>query len=441
VLLRHHRCDQSDGGVRSLTGETRIDQGVCFKSTIDPTSGYLRADARLTRVGVFVYVLADGTKRRELRPPDEVFRPESMESLRMVPVCNDHPTEPVSAANARSYARGTVSDRVEPDGNFIAASVAIWDSELIVLAQNGKEELSCGYTCDVVFEPGMFDGIEYDAVQRNIRYNHLAVVQQGRAGPAVRMRLDEKDIELSPGECAHHEDDHMDLELLNAMLTAMGLEPVASRNDAVSIDGKRYKVSSKEEIAALKDALNAYLAKAKEGLKKPAKEEKEKGDEAVALIAKKDARIDELEEKLEKAAAALEQARKDGADDVVQKRITERADLIAAAKRIASDLKTDGLDNTAIMRSVLVAKAPEAKREALGKKLDEGGPVYIKARFDDMRERENERVDNAAELGAATLAARGIAGGGQQQRVDHNAARAAFLEQLAKKEEPKTAQK
>lgn len=44
-----------------------------------------------------------------------------------------------------------------------------------------------GYFCDYELTPGTFNGIHYDAVQRNIRGNHIALVEEGRMGSDVRV--------------------------------------------------------------------------------------------------------------------------------------------------------------------------------------------------------------------------------------------------------------
>lgn len=64
------------------------------------------------------------------------------------------------------------------------------DAALIDAIRNGTQEVSCGYAADTEMISGKYNGEDYDAIQRNIRYNHLAVVPRGRAGPEVRIRLD-----------------------------------------------------------------------------------------------------------------------------------------------------------------------------------------------------------------------------------------------------------
>jgi hypothetical protein len=59
----------------------------------------------------------------------------------------------------------------------------------------GMRELSCGYDCDVTDESGTWindegESLTYDKRQRNIRYNHLAIVDFARAGRNARVRFD-----------------------------------------------------------------------------------------------------------------------------------------------------------------------------------------------------------------------------------------------------------
>ena len=55
---------------------------------------------------------------------------------------------------------------------------------------NSKEvcELSCAYRYDVVMAPGEFQGTKYDGYMTNIRFNHVALVEEGRAGPDVMVK-------------------------------------------------------------------------------------------------------------------------------------------------------------------------------------------------------------------------------------------------------------
>lgn len=47
------------------------------------TEGFLKGRAIITCCGVFTYKRADGTLQRELRLPEEVFAPATLESLKL----------------------------------------------------------------------------------------------------------------------------------------------------------------------------------------------------------------------------------------------------------------------------------------------------------------------------------------------------------------------
>ena len=59
--------------------------------TFKTSNGFLRTDAVITRTGIFKYKNPDGTIRRELRRPEEVFKQDALDSIKMIPVTNNHP--------------------------------------------------------------------------------------------------------------------------------------------------------------------------------------------------------------------------------------------------------------------------------------------------------------------------------------------------------------
>lgn len=174
-----------------MARERRYDLGELSPPTF-LTNGWVRADAVVTRAGVFVYRNPDGSERRELRHPDDVFDPASLASLSMVPVTDGHPSTPLDATNARSLSVGHLGEGVErSEGDFVKASLLLVDAPVIEAVKRGdRRELSCGYDAKVVEESGSFEGEPYTYRPKDIRYNRLAVVPQGRAGPLVRRRMD-----------------------------------------------------------------------------------------------------------------------------------------------------------------------------------------------------------------------------------------------------------
>ena len=163
------------------------------------SNGWVRVDAFIARTGVLEYPRADGSTWLEYRPPDE-HNAAALESFDAVPFTNSHPGVMLDSENTKLYQVGTVlSPRA--DGEKVRASILVTDAKTVAAIKSGKVELSCGYTCDVDNTPGVTaDGKRYDAIQTNVRGNHVALVTEGRAGPEVRLRLDGVDPDLTPVE-------------------------------------------------------------------------------------------------------------------------------------------------------------------------------------------------------------------------------------------------
>ncbi len=178
---------------------TRYDRSE-FKAT-RTDEGYLIDTPVVGRVGIQLYKNSDGSIRRELRPPEEVFAEDSLKSFAGKPITDEHPSEPVTAKNAKQLGIGTIRGDGRQEGDNVVAPIIVHDAEAIDKAmRGGKRELSLGYKVDLDETPGVWNGQEYDAVQRNIRINHLAIVPQGRAGNA-RLNLDRHDaVSFNPEE-------------------------------------------------------------------------------------------------------------------------------------------------------------------------------------------------------------------------------------------------
>lgn len=196
----------------------RLDYAKAGKA-IRLDNGFLRLPITATRTGIFVYRDKAGKEWRELRPASEVFDEASIDSLRGVTFTNDHPKEMVNRKNAKLVVCGHVSDIVEFDAKYLKTSVTVTDDDAIAaIERKDKREVSCGYHSDLEKTPGIFQGQPYDAIQRNIRYNHVALVKKGRAGQDVKVHMDSDDsdeellhfdsfIEIDePGDRVDHND-------------------------------------------------------------------------------------------------------------------------------------------------------------------------------------------------------------------------------------------
>ena len=281
--------------------------------------GRVRVDAYLTRVGTFRYRNKDGSERIELRHPDDVFDQESMESFAQVPVTNEHPPGMLTSKTAKKHAVGTSGETVERDGDFMRASLVIYDADTIAEMESGeKVEVSNGYTCDLVEGPG-HDPVygRWDFRQTNIRANHVAMVSKGRAGAECRARMDageqaddhERSIQLRADSRVQHSS-HMAisedaLRALNAQLKELESKNEQLQADLKSATTRADTAEGKLEVANKKVGdLNAQIASNAAALESEAvKKEKDRADKAESQVR----RFDERFEGAVRARAALEQ--------------------------------------------------------------------------------------------------------------------------------------
>lgn len=122
-----------------------------------------------------------------VRTEQEVFSPKTIASFEGKPFTDDHPeqTDFVTTENYKQYMRGHVTNVRRGEGDFsdkLLADIVVYDKRVIEEIESGrKREISCGYACDYsVDENG-------NVLQINITGNHVALVDEGRAGHSVRI--------------------------------------------------------------------------------------------------------------------------------------------------------------------------------------------------------------------------------------------------------------
>lgn len=345
----------------------RYDKASPLSKPVRLPNGFVRAEGYLTRTGIFIYRDAKGNTVRELRTPDEVLHPEALASFALVPVTNDHPPELLTADNAKQYTVGSVSESVVADGDKVRAALMITDAEAIEALDTGRSELSCGYTADVVAESGVWEGQPYDAVQRNIRGNHVALVDAGRAGPACSIRMDAAgaaqeipmgDVMIELGGSQYSVPAEMVAEFVK-QVEAKGLKPMMgdAKPDAAAQAASAEMAAVKADAQRKIDALQARLdglqseASAKAQREKIASEIRE--DIAVTELAKRlDAQVsesDSTEVKRRKIIAKIDPSIKlDGKSPeyvggLLDALVLARGEHVAASPR-AGTLRLDGKD-------------------------------------------------------------------------------------------------
>ncbi|WP_308771169.1 DUF2213 domain-containing protein [uncultured Bilophila sp.] len=118
-----------------------------------------------------------------LRDPEELQA--SLETWAGLPLHIEHHID--SAEEPQKLTRvGAVGTGAVWNPPYVDAPLTVWDRAAIDAIEDGSfRELSCAYRYDPDFTPGSYEGIPYDFIMRNIRGNHVALVEEGRAGPDV----------------------------------------------------------------------------------------------------------------------------------------------------------------------------------------------------------------------------------------------------------------
>ena len=325
--------------------------------------GYLVANARVARTGIQLYTAAEiGLTDRDpnsivrvYRSEDEVFNQDSLRSYAHRPVTINHPPVAVDASNWRDHSVGQTGDEVARDGDFVRVPLVLMDEDSINRVQDGQRQLSMGYACQIEMKDGTTpDGEKYDAVQKNLRMNHLAVVALARGGSKLKI-----------GDKTSQETQRMADPITTQTVLVDGLQVLCTDQSAVAIN-------------TLQERLSAQAT-----------------DHAIAIAAK-DSTIAEKDKALGAKDAEIETLKGQVLSDAdLDKLVAARATLVDAAKRHAPDLKTDGLSNSDIRKAVVKAKMGDNFVD--GKSDD-----YVQGLFDTLSV-DTDPVRNAINKGAAPL--------------------------------------
>jgi len=154
--------------------------------------GYLIDHPIVTRCGIFEYANPGGGIRYELRLPEEVFSEKSLASYEGKPIIITHDAGEIDKNNVHEEQIGTILSKGYRDGENVRCKIVIHNTD--ALKKCGLKELSLGYGLNLDETPGEYNGQKYDAVQRDIEVNHLALVGEARAGDRARLNIDHKDV-------------------------------------------------------------------------------------------------------------------------------------------------------------------------------------------------------------------------------------------------------
>ena len=399
----------------------RLDS-ISLDQTYFTDEGYLVDHPIVTSTGIFEYTNPDGSMRRELRLPEDVFAPESLKTYRGKPIIITHDAGYVDKDNVEEEQIGTILSEGYQDGDDVRAEIIIHDTD--AMKECGLRELSLGYNLRLEETPGVWNGQPYDAIQRDIVINHLALVGSARAGEQARLNIDARDQKttLKGGKIMattkRKDGDMMSPEDLTAAVEAFQ-QRRAERMGATDNDVAPEKPVGDDESVAEKvadEATEETAAPAAEGDKdavqmvkdrrdrRDAEGDPEEMDKAMGVIAQQDEDIDTLLGVIDflQAANAAEIAtgsdeenadedeenkdaddeeNKDGCEDNSNADRKDSKDdfrEMLRVVRIGDKLRMDGLE----MMSVKGAKKAILKKLKPSLRLDGKSMAYVNAAFD-----------------------------------------------------------
>lgn len=311
----------------------KITDSVLLSDTKTTDDGYLEAAVRVARTGIQRYA------GWELGKPDvpfvdvyrceeEVFSKASLETFSKLPVTDDHPADGVNANNWRQLAVGVTGDDVLRDGEYLKVGLKLTDADIIQKVNNGKRELSVGYTTQIDFVDGVTPkGESYQAVQRMIRANHVAVVSSGRAGHQARIGDSWTDFKTKSGN-QPKQTGGQNMSLKTVVLGDKAVE-VAEVGVAVV---EQFKADSAKALA---DAQTTH-----------------------------DAAISAKDEEIGKLTAELAQA-KEAANIDVDALVANRSELVTQVKAIDAAIDPKGLTDAELRKAAVKSKLGDAVVEGV----------------------------------------------------------------------------
>lgn len=118
-----------------------------------------------------------------LRDPTELAK--AVETFNNLPILSKH--VPVNAAApSQELVVGSTGTDASFDDPYLTNSLVIWVQDSIDLIESeDQKELSAAYYYTADMKPGIYEGLKFDGVMRNIVGNHVALVREGRAGRDV----------------------------------------------------------------------------------------------------------------------------------------------------------------------------------------------------------------------------------------------------------------
>lgn len=330
----------------------------------------------ITKAGVFPYlgseIGAPDPDRiyRVYRPEEELQRPETLDSFKLLPFVDEHaPLGSKGIPAEQKGIQGMIGEQVFWDPPYVRGNLKVLSNAALAQIGAGKIQLSPGYSCRYDFTPGVTpNGEAYDARQVDIRGNHLALVDEGRTGPDVAVQDRKPEfITLDTARLLPMEFTDEQIEQIKAIVAELLAAQTTGDEDPAKEPTEDQDVI--EEVVTAEQGAAAEVAAA------AAEEAKARIDEAEAVLGEVSAAVDAVEEASEAVAMASDDKSRKIAMDSLK---AAKGKLTAARNKQAAMTqdgalkvlagKVDKLTKQLAEKSAPVAMDTAALLEQIGKR-------------------------------------------------------------------------
>ena len=170
------------GTVRHVDVDGKLHVAISHisKATVNPYYGREIPDSEALR-------LEPGKIYQLLRHPEELAR--AAPTANNLPIQDEHIAFLAADPPTDNIVGSTGTDACF-NAPYLDNSLVIWVKESIDGIETNdpdekKRELSCSYRYRADMTPGVYEGLSYDGIMRDIVFNHVALVSEGRAGSDV----------------------------------------------------------------------------------------------------------------------------------------------------------------------------------------------------------------------------------------------------------------
>ena len=314
--------------------------------------GYYQGNVVCTGIGVFRYLDQNKKFVQRLRDVDDVKAATA--SINCKPITLQHPNKPVNVNNVKDLQVGMTANDASFDGLNNRVTVTITNKDAIDAIDRGDvKAFSMGYRCSVIDNDGVWQGVHHDQQQKDIVYNHLALVTKGRAGDKVNFTVgdsaefadffdmaDPEDGETKPTEDGNEYQDGQPVVVNDGKGSPDVILNDNNHNQeqsmkTIQLDGVDYQADEKV-IEALQAAQNDAATKL---------------DEIQTLLSavdEKDSQIADLQEKLDTAKDEIDES-------VIDAAVNAKLEILDAAR--AAGIECESSDDVSDLKRKVIADA------------------------------------------------------------------------------------